>query len=1077
MIRKFKIILLIIHLVLLKQAYSQPQKLTPVIPLAPEAAEFSKYGTFPVSLVSGRPSISIPIYEVNSGDIKVPINLSYNAGGIQVNQRATWVGLGWSLNSGGTISRNIRGKPDEGNNGYFQTSFTTDEIMNMSEVEEESSLLVQQLADNVVDCHPDIFTYNLPSGTAGRFIYSKKLGKFQSIPTEAIEISRTNADNTYIIKDVDGKKYFFTEKQTVLILLPTLSRNVQSWYLTKIMSEDGRDSVCFSYKTTTQNDVSQEEVVKSSQHSYKWADHNGQWQDQGIAINESTSTISYLVPDEIQFRGGKIKFYSATNRKDYAGDMLDSIVIFGRKEQDYVRREKYLLVHDYFISDASKTYKDYYRLRLNALIKENVNNNLDQQIHRFDYNPVVLPEINSYSQDFWGYYNGAAYNELMPKMLPLAPELFVYKNNNSYVGMGNRLANPDFVKAGILEKITYPTKGYTRFNFEANRYKSDVSSIAESQIAYLENYGIGKKKVNTVTKKITWPNNAYSNEIAFNIVFSAHTNPGAITVAQEVVIRDNTSGLQWLYQHEGDFTKSQTNNFNLIFQGGHEYEITSSVEDVAATFIKITAKAKTLLSNQIVNYGDGVRIAKVSNYDNNDALITEEAYSYFSNAGGADNGMITRNDQSIMNNYYTMKEIDYGGCVTPCMGCGPIRNDYIVYTASPVYATFDISGAKILYNQVTKVNSNAGGIPNGKMVSYFTTEQGYYPNSVYNPNVPGGFEYFDNSLFRATEPVYEAFYKYNLDNQNFSLVKDKKYSYTGIGNGSERLVNVFREKYYPRGGPCGLESALQKIDYNILMGTFKLSAIEETNYDGPIPTIVRTEMSYNPLNLLVSEQRKENSDGKVIKVVNKYSVDFQDTSYGSDLLRNNSMKDVLLERSEYSNTQLISRDATTYGNFNGLIKPSLVQKLSTSTQALENRMKFTNYDYYGNLLNFIHEGGMKVCYLWSYDSQFPIAEIKNADYAAVQQALGGEAVIKTFSDKANPTKAEIDLFLQPLKNNTTFNNSQISIYSHKPLVGLATQTDPKGQNAYYEYDGFQRLMKVKDQHENIIKSTSYNFKP
>lgn len=52
-----------------------------IIPPSPSVAELTKYTTIPVSPYSGIPEISIKIGELRSGDIVVPISLSYHAGG------------------------------------------------------------------------------------------------------------------------------------------------------------------------------------------------------------------------------------------------------------------------------------------------------------------------------------------------------------------------------------------------------------------------------------------------------------------------------------------------------------------------------------------------------------------------------------------------------------------------------------------------------------------------------------------------------------------------------------------------------------------------------------------------------------------------------------------------------------------------------------------------------------------------------------------------------------------------------------------------------------------------------------
>src|ERR1035437_5293367 len=97
---KFTIILLFVCILAYSQTYNTTNVFTQapkIIPLTPEVAGLGKYGDIPVSKYTGIPSIDIPIYTIEIGDLKVPISLDYYASGIQVAQEATWVGLGWNL--------------------------------------------------------------------------------------------------------------------------------------------------------------------------------------------------------------------------------------------------------------------------------------------------------------------------------------------------------------------------------------------------------------------------------------------------------------------------------------------------------------------------------------------------------------------------------------------------------------------------------------------------------------------------------------------------------------------------------------------------------------------------------------------------------------------------------------------------------------------------------------------------------------------------------------------------------------------------------------------------------------------
>jgi hypothetical protein len=116
-----KLILLMLSISVL--CYAQDENLYKHFrPESPAVSQFLQYDEMPVSEYTGIPEISVPLYTIETDDFKLPLTLTYHAGGIKVNQQANWVGLGWNL-SVGSIVQIINDEDDLGirtKNKHFQ---------------------------------------------------------------------------------------------------------------------------------------------------------------------------------------------------------------------------------------------------------------------------------------------------------------------------------------------------------------------------------------------------------------------------------------------------------------------------------------------------------------------------------------------------------------------------------------------------------------------------------------------------------------------------------------------------------------------------------------------------------------------------------------------------------------------------------------------------------------------------------------------------------------------------------------------------------------------------------------------
>lgn len=97
-----------------------------------------------------------------------------------------------------------------------------------------------------------------------------------------------------------------------------------------------------------------------------------------------------------------------------------------------------------------------------------------------------MPPYGSFSIDYWGFYNGKANTNLIPKTVVRGRDMNAVRFNNGdfyanlfpknqtwHIGGADRHSSAEHMQAGIIEKVTYPTGGFTRYEFEPHQFTTD----------------------------------------------------------------------------------------------------------------------------------------------------------------------------------------------------------------------------------------------------------------------------------------------------------------------------------------------------------------------------------------------------------------------------------------------------------------------------------------------------------------------------------------------------------------------------------------------------------------------------
>jgi hypothetical protein len=474
---------------------------------SPNSAALGKYVDVPVNYHTGIPNIGIPIYTIQSGNLSLPISLSYHASGLKVQEQASWVGAGWSLNAGGMITRSVIGSPDEKltNNGINHKGYLNDEGI-LSYYDANSNV---DIRSGRFDGEPDLFTFNF-AGQSGKF-YIRDDKTPMLVPEQDMKVEYiyqpggnysaycssygySNSIQAFKITVKDGTKYYFgvfNEKPEngctcpIEIVQPHVFANgvgpannrlITGWYLYRIESADGSNNIYFDYKEDTYASVQ-----LSPASSYTTVIKN---KYTGVKLSA------------IRFANGKVEFVDGIGREDliawseaiinYETDpaippsskSLGKIKISDNNGNCKV----YNFVQSFFVDNVTQLpttigtggtelNADKKRLKLDAINEESCSGDIKLPPYIFNYFPERVTRSVSLNIDHWGFINESINNDLLPTITVnnLPSTLGGFSSPNP----ANRNPSWPAMRGGSLSSIKYPTGGETIYEYEPNMVKAN----------------------------------------------------------------------------------------------------------------------------------------------------------------------------------------------------------------------------------------------------------------------------------------------------------------------------------------------------------------------------------------------------------------------------------------------------------------------------------------------------------------------------------------------------------------------------------------------------------------------------
>jgi|APLak6261698768_1056241.scaffolds.fasta_scaffold03447_1 YD repeat-containing protein len=550
-----------------------------------------------------------------------------------------------------------------------------------------------------------------------------------------------------------------------------------------------------------------------------------------------------------------------------------------------------------------------------------------------------------------------------------------------------------------------------------------------------------------------------------------------------------------------------------------------------SAFINISYKKKTINQKKLL-YGGGIRIKKIGYFISN---VNKEYYKWYDYYSQFDvpskelNYNYRSHDDPTKSSgilVFPKPIYSYPKSVKTCLYCTPYNgNTEMKYQTTTTFNNLlanKTKGSDVGYKNVCVYESL-----NGKAEYEYTTFLDY-PELQFQYSITPPFHSIENNDFKFGLLKSEKIY-----NNNNKLLKKIVNNYeiieyirkTGVkvfSNPENQLSNSYKFENYATfnllksicsdpanfnfnctyGGigvnpgnvnnpsfpecPCicykgeSVSDIISFIDINQKYGWVKLNTKTSFDYyydSNNNQTFVEniTSYNYNLINKLVSEIINTNSSNESIITKYFYSRDgiINSDPFINELRENNIIETPLLTQVFLNNTtNKISEHKTLYGKWHNILLPQSIQT-SKGSQSLDTKVVFENYDQFSHPLQVRKENGMFISYIWGYNKTKPIAKIENIKYSQIDPNLI-LAVQNASNNSFDGTEPALISALNDLR--AALPEAMVTTYTYKPLVGIRTITNPKGDVVTYDYDDFGRLIKVYDSQGNPVSENEYHYR-
>nr|WP_319571061.1 RHS repeat domain-containing protein [uncultured Draconibacterium sp.] len=1009
-----RILAVVIFIVVVTNLYSQDKS---VVPPSPTAYEITKYGRIPIGMFTGSMNYSIPIFNIEERNMSLPISLAYSTNGVKVDQISSWVGMSWTLNAGGCITRIVRDKIDK--NAPIP-----------EDLESGGNYAISEYVNNedYYDSEPDIYSYNFMgfTGKFTRYHPTQAVDKFIPIPYDKLKIEKKNG--AFVITDAEGIKYYFGDIETSNPIMTGcaqfnhFSLTESAWYLSKIVHPTGEE-INLKYKRkffTYDSGITESYGIDNTYNCHTCPGNPASFTTCNVRIQ--TSTI-YL--DSICSENHIVVFKSTSDRLDLDGYKLDSLIIVDRNTSDAIKKFAFTYEFPKNINASGSSQNDY-RMFLSYFEELNAINASRQGLYFFGYDSYNdLPSRLSMSQDHWGYFNG----KINTKFCPITEE---EKNYILYTGGSlksvwdafselrtvNRDPDSLYTAKGTLKTIYFPTGARVNIDYEPNRTSNHpqaggvrVKRIKRMQ-GFSQDLGVERYYYSNGQGMLSTPK--YFSKKYGHTDTDAEPGCGECKIANCIyyVMSSNSNHNLFASGFNNVVYETVTKGYGENFEnGGEKNEFLMMPFNYTGEVINIASRSDNALSESdvsqlapYINYTDysGKLLHKTILAPDRQTKLRIEDYTY----NGEKVYYPSHVSDTDLRNGIDIPAYHINKCFT---------YNFITNQGSPGAGVYDTNPPPLYHHCTAEDVQNSSHPCYGNTAGSYVIVDGIDEYDVIRYNIVSRWVYLKKKTITqydqsGNNPVITEQHFFYENEDHAQLTRD-----SSLNSNNESVENFYR---YPSDINTGIYEEMA--DLNMLNYPIEQSTKVDENWTKSALTTFKTDAGN-----YVPDKRYVVETNSPLSSFTSYNGTEMDDAYGDD--------------------------------------PEL---------------SYIKYNTSGRLIKAHNTSGIYTYYLWAYNDLYPVAKIESSNNVTISVSVNDTQFSNSdiyYSDASKGIEKDVAYLRGLLSTYVNNPDYMVSFYTYKPLVGMTSETDPAGRTTYYEYDDFGRLKYVRDQNGNIIKRHEYHY--